>query len=281
MHSDLQGDGGPQVNPDFAGGVSPIDPQVTLPAGGHYQEFTQIDQPYSRYTNLVSADLSFNAGFATVSSTSSYFSTTGRTLQDDTYDLAGIDSGAFLSYYAGSPTNPRFVYDYLFADHTHTFTEEVRLVSNSHPDNMFDYVLGVFYEKQESTGAWTIAIPGSPVYKKPTLGLDQLPGQAFHRIDRQDPRAAGGRRLFHASIQWQGKETTPSEAVWDIDSKANAKGSVAIILHGLKKALALRANGARGRHFKQKGTKEPKRSKLSLPKELCFLGAREVENFRA
>ena len=46
MHSDLQGDGGPQVNPDFAGGASPIDPQVTLPAGGHYQEFTQIDQPY-------------------------------------------------------------------------------------------------------------------------------------------------------------------------------------------------------------------------------------------
>jgi iron complex outermembrane recepter protein len=162
LHSNLQGDGGPQVNPDFAGGVSPIDPQVTLPKGGHYQEFTQIDQPYSRYTNLLSLDLSYDAGFATVSSTSSYYSTTGSILQDNTYDLAGIENGAFLSYYAGSPTNPRFVYDYQFADHTHTFSEEVRLVSTSHPDNMFDYVLGVFYEKQESNGAWTIAIPGSP-----------------------------------------------------------------------------------------------------------------------
>jgi outer membrane receptor protein involved in Fe transport len=109
LHSNLQGDGGPQVNPDFAGGVSPIDPQVTLPKGGHYQEFTQIDQPYSRYTNLLSLDVSYDAGFATVSSTSSYFSTTGSILQDNTYDLAGIENGGFLAYYAGSPTNPRFV----------------------------------------------------------------------------------------------------------------------------------------------------------------------------
>jgi len=50
LNSSVHGDGGPQVNPDFAGGASPIDPSVTLPPGGHYQEFSQIDQPYSRYT---------------------------------------------------------------------------------------------------------------------------------------------------------------------------------------------------------------------------------------
>ena len=201
MHSDLQGDGGPQVNPDFAGGVSPIDPQVSLPRGGHYQEFTQIEQPYSRYTNLVSADLSFNAGFATVSSTSSYFTTTGKVLEDDTYDLAGIDNGGFLSYYAGAPTNPRFVYDYLFADHEHTFSEEVRLVSNSHPDNMFDYVLGVFYEKQESTGAWTIAIPGSPEYAA-QIGQQILVGPNdvnFQQIDTQNfqDKSVFGELTYH------------------------------------------------------------------------------------
>ena len=162
LHSNVQGDGGPQVNPDFAGGVSPLDPLTTLPAGGHYQEFSQIDQPFSRYTNLTSLDLSYNAGFATVSSTSSYYTTTGSLLQDNTYDLAGIDSGAYLPYYAGAPTNPRFVYDQLFTDQAHTFSQEVRLVSNSRAENMFDYVLGVFYEKQERTGDWTIAIPGSP-----------------------------------------------------------------------------------------------------------------------
>jgi iron complex outermembrane receptor protein len=201
VHSNLQGDGGPQVNPDFAGGVSPLDPQVTLPAGGHYQEFTQIDQPYSRYTNLLSLDVSYDAGFATVSSTSSYFSTTGKLLEDDTYDLAGIDNGGFLSYYAGSPTNPRFVYDYQFADHTHTFSEEVRLVSNSHPDNMFDYVLGVFYEKQESNGAWSIAIPGSPE-RAALLGTPILVGPNdvnFQQIDTQNfqDKSVFGELTYH------------------------------------------------------------------------------------
>ena len=162
LHSNVIGDGGPVVNPDFKGGVSPLDPLPTLPPGGPYQEFSQIDQPFSRYTNLTSLDASYNVGFATLSSTSSYYTTTGSSLQDNTYDLAGLDSGGYLPYYAGTPTNPRFVYAQLFTDKAHTFTEELRLVSNTSPDNMFDYVLGVFYEKQERTGSWTIAIPGSP-----------------------------------------------------------------------------------------------------------------------
>ena len=162
LHSNVIGDGGPVVNPDFKGGVSPLDPLTTLPPGGPYQEFSQIDQPFSRYTNLTSLDASYNVGFATLSSTSSYYTTTGSSLQDNTYDLAGLDSGGYLPYYAGTPTNPRFVYAQLFTDKAHTFTEELRLVSNTSPDNMFDYVLGVFYEKQERTGSWTIAIPGSP-----------------------------------------------------------------------------------------------------------------------
>ena len=48
----------------------------------------------------------------------------------------------------GVPTNPRFVYDQMFADAAHTFTQEVRLVSKTGPDKLFDYVLGVFYENQ-------------------------------------------------------------------------------------------------------------------------------------
>ncbi len=201
LHSNVAGDGGPTVNPDFAGGVSPLDPQTTLPAGGHYQEFSQIDQPYSRYTNLVSLDLSYDAGFATLSSTSSYYTTSGSTLQDNTYDLAGIDGGAYLPYYAGTPTNPRFVYDELFTDRAHTFTQEVRLVSDSKPDNLFDYVLGVFYEKQTRTGAWTIAIPGSPEYSA-QLGTPILVGNNdvnFQQIDTQkfQDKSVFGELTYH------------------------------------------------------------------------------------
>ena len=93
------------------------------------------------------------------------------------------------------------MYDQLFADHVHTFSQEVRLVSASHPDNMFDYVLGVFYEKQESTGAWTIAIPGSPE-RAALLGSPILVGPndvKFQQIDTQNfqDKSVFGELTYH------------------------------------------------------------------------------------
>jgi iron complex outermembrane recepter protein len=183
LHSNANGDGGPQVNRDFPGGISPLDPATTLPAGGDYREFSQIDQPWSRYTNLTSLDLSYDAGFATVSSTSSYYTTSGSTLQDNTYSLAGLADGGYLPYYAGTPTNPRFVYDQIFTDSAHTFTEELRLVSKAGPDNVLDYVVGAFYEDQVRQGDWTIAIPGTPE-RQVAQGCSAItmscPGGAFY-----------------------------------------------------------------------------------------------------
>ncbi len=203
LHSNVQGDGGPVVNPTFAGGASPIDPASTLPPGGHYQEFTQIDQPFSRYTNLTSLDLAYDAGFATLSSTSSYYTTSGAAQQDNTYDLAGLDSGGYKPYYAGTPTNPRFIYDQLFTDKAHTFSEELRLVSKANADNHFDYVLGVFYEKQTRVGAWTIAIPGSPEYAA-ALGETILVGpndENFQQIDTQSfqDKSVFGELTYHVT----------------------------------------------------------------------------------
>ena len=162
LHAHVTGNGGPQVNPDFAGGVSPLDPATTYPAGGRYQEFALVEEPFDRTTNLTSLDLSYDAGFATVSSTSSYQTTTGSLIQDSTYDYAGFAGGAFLPYYAGVPTNPRFIYPFEFTDSAHAFTEEVRLVSKPGPSNAFDYVVGAFYEKQTRHGAWYVTNPGSP-----------------------------------------------------------------------------------------------------------------------
>jgi iron complex outermembrane recepter protein len=161
LNSNVQGDGGPQVNMTFPGGTSPLDPATTLPPGGPYREFTQIDQPFSRYTDLSSLDLSYDAGFATVSTTSSYYTTSGSTVDDQSYNLAGVDGGAYLPYYAGIPANPRFVFAQQFTDSAHTFTQEVRLVSRADPASIIDYTLGAFYENQARTGSWHIATPGS------------------------------------------------------------------------------------------------------------------------
>jgi iron complex outermembrane recepter protein len=162
LNAHVTGDGGPQVNPDFAGGTSPFDPQSTYPAGGHYQEFALVDEPFYRTTNLTSLDMSYDVGFATLSSTTSYHTTSGSLIQDETFDTAGNYGGYFTQYYAGVPANPRFAELYQFTDSAHTFTEELRLVSRTDRASVFDYVAGVFYEKQTRDGAWFVANPGSP-----------------------------------------------------------------------------------------------------------------------
>jgi iron complex outermembrane receptor protein len=162
LHAEVSGDGGPQVNTDFAGGPSPFDPHTVFPAGGPYQEFALVDEPFDRTTNLTSLDMSYDVGFATVSSTTSYQQTNGSLIQDSSFDYGGFAGGYFLPYYGGIPTNPRFIYPFLFTDSEHSFSQELRLVSKTNPQDMFDYVLGLFYEKQVRHGDWYVTNPGSP-----------------------------------------------------------------------------------------------------------------------
>jgi iron complex outermembrane recepter protein len=162
LHAHVTGDGGPQVNPDFAGGPLPLDPHTIFPAGGHYQEFALVDEPYDRTTNLTSLDISYDAGFATLSSTTSYTETRGSLVQDSTFDYTGYAGGFFVPYYAGIPANPRFVYPFLFTDYSHSFSEELRLVSRADPQHALDYVLGLFYQRQVRHGDWFVTTPGSP-----------------------------------------------------------------------------------------------------------------------
>jgi iron complex outermembrane recepter protein len=164
LYSNVNGDGGPTDNFAFPGGPYPIDPRITFPRGGNYQDFTALNQPFSRNTTLESMDLSYDAGFATVSSTSSYYATTGSTVLDGTYLAIGTNAviPGFAQYYAGNPISPRFIAPELFGDSAHTFTQEVRLVSTAGPDKQLDYVLGVFYENQARNGSWSASNAGSP-----------------------------------------------------------------------------------------------------------------------
>jgi outer membrane receptor protein involved in Fe transport len=161
LHAEVKGDGGPQVNPTYAGGVSPFDPATTFPAGGPYQELAMVDEPFDRITNLTSLDLSYDAGFATVSSTTSYQTTSGSLIQDSTFDYGGFAGGFFVPYYAGIPTNPRWIYPFLFTDSAHSFSQEVRLVSRTDPSRGFDYVVGGYYQRQIRHGSWYVTTPGS------------------------------------------------------------------------------------------------------------------------
>ena len=164
VYSNVNGDGAPVANSTFRGGPYLPYPQQIFPAGGNYQDFAASDEPFTRKTTLTSLDLSFDAGFATLSSTSSYFTTDGSVVTDATYGLLAFNGLApgFAQYYAGNPISPRYVQPNQYTDATHTFTQEVRLVSNTSPDKMFDYVLGLFYEDERNDGNWRVTEPGVP-----------------------------------------------------------------------------------------------------------------------
>ena len=68
----LQGVNSPQDNPTYNGGPAPWDSRITLPATGDYQIPLSTLAPYFRHTALTNLDASYDAGFATVSSTTAY-----------------------------------------------------------------------------------------------------------------------------------------------------------------------------------------------------------------
>jgi iron complex outermembrane recepter protein len=162
IYANVNGDGGPQVDPTFPGGAYPLDPRITFPAGSDRQTFTALDQQFWRRTTLSSADLSYDAGFATLSSTTSYATTTGYTMTDGTYVIGLITGFNINNYYGGVPVNPRYVEPGLFTDTAHTFDQEIRLVSKTSADSKIDYTVGLFYENQSRVGSWLIPSPGSP-----------------------------------------------------------------------------------------------------------------------
>jgi len=51
---------------------------------------------------MVTGDVSIDLGFATLSSTTSYFETTGDTLYDGTWGTLALPA-AYLPYYTGAP----------------------------------------------------------------------------------------------------------------------------------------------------------------------------------
>jgi outer membrane receptor protein involved in Fe transport len=179
-YSNNDGTGNSAVNPVFPGGPDVVDPRITLPAGGPFTWFSPEKLPYSRKTDLTSLDVSYDAGFATVSSTTSYFATSGNFFSSPVYGLMQPILLPYVQPYAGSPINPRWLSQFEYLDSEHTFSQELRLVSDTGPDKPLGYVVGLYYSKESSLASSPLTDPGSPeraVAEGCTLPV--YPGSAF------------------------------------------------------------------------------------------------------
>lgn len=158
IFANLNGTAGPSTNSVFPGGPYPPDPRITLPAGGPYNAFSFVDEPYWRRTDLATLDMTYDAGFASLSTTTSYSKTSGMSSQDTSVLSA---EPLISAYYAGLPVNPRYVSASEWLDTAHTFTQEVRLVSRAGEGRPVDYVFGIFYENSQRNGSSYSTSPGS------------------------------------------------------------------------------------------------------------------------
>jgi iron complex outermembrane recepter protein len=142
-----------QHQTDQSGGYSQARP------GYEYEQTLYMDQPGSLQTDLGAFDLSYDAGFATISSDSSYTSQSAFSQFDDT---GLIES---LAMYYGN--YPRTLSPILDNSADKAFTQEVRVLSkNSGP---WDWVTGAYYSDRKQTLAQA----------EPILGFaswSQLPG---------------------------------------------------------------------------------------------------------
>lgn len=162
-YSNDYGNGGSTVNPVFPGGPDTVDPRINLPPGGPFTWFSPITLPYSRKSDLTSLDMSYDAGFATVSSTTSYFATGGDFFSSPVYGLMQPILLPYVTVYAGTPINPRWISQDVYSDSERTFSQELRLVSAATgPDKPFGYVVGLYYSKETSLASSPLTDPGSP-----------------------------------------------------------------------------------------------------------------------
>ena len=124
-----------QHQTDQSGGYSQVRP------GYEYEQTLYVDQPGSFTTDLGAFDLSYDAGFATISSSSSYTSQSAFSQ----YDLTGLIE-SLAAYYGNYP---RTLSPLLNDSTDKAFTEELRLVSkNSGP---WDWVAGAYYSDRKQT----------------------------------------------------------------------------------------------------------------------------------
>jgi outer membrane receptor protein involved in Fe transport len=159
------GGGNNGVSYSFKGGADAIDPTITLAAPGKYDNLGYSTEPYKHDASLPTLDVSWDMGFATLSSNTSYFDDHGTAVSDQTL-LNALFAPAIAAYYTGIPVFPRFTTPDVLSTTQRDLTEEVRLVSNG--KSTIDYVVGAFFRHHQDSYTTLAYTPGAAAWDAAT-----------------------------------------------------------------------------------------------------------------
>jgi outer membrane receptor protein involved in Fe transport len=210
----VSGNGAPIDNIRYQGGPDPFNPDITFPAAGPYRVVLSELEPWRRRSSLSSIDATYDLGFATLSTTSSFFETKNDTVQDG----AGVLNffGPLAAVYLGIPTNPRVIVSIYNYDDEHTFTQEVRLTSKT--GGVFDYTVGGYFDDETRRLNQTIYCPGCSAQTFASNGGSMLPvilgggfvptlpdGTSYFNFTTQKfkEEAIFGELTYHLTKKWQ------------------------------------------------------------------------------
>ncbi|HET6523123.1 TonB-dependent receptor [Sphingopyxis sp.] len=216
----IKGQGGPETNSAFAGGPYPIDPRITLPAAGDYGLVSPILEPYTRRSWLAALDMSYDLGFADLSSTTTYYNTRGTTADQGVF-FTFTAPAASIPFFTGDPIFPRFLFTGVYGDRSKTLTQEFRLVSKK--GETFDYVLGGFYMDQRNSMSVDMHTPGITQY---TQALSDAGGgfQPFGPPGFVTNVDAEGRAFVVGARQRFKEKSIYGELTWHITDRWDTTG---------------------------------------------------------
>ena len=158
-------------------------------------------EPAERELDVVSLEANIDLGFATLTSSTSYYDHSGSSISENTgfYAQAG-----FLGFYYNYP-RPMASAVRTFGDES--TTQEFRLVSDD--GGQFDYVVGVYYQDQKRVSTqdsylrgfktwWNALFAGSPATQAAVTGDQDF---AYSRQEEFTDQALFGELTWHVSDQ--------------------------------------------------------------------------------
>ena len=131
---------------------------------GPYENAKRISEPNKITNDLLALEITADLGFAELTSASGF-----STFEDDGHR---DQNDLLISLEYSYELFPAFASQTLEVGETETFTQEVRLVSNT--DSRFNWIVGGFYSQSESVGSSSEFTPGYDTYARNELGLTYL-----------------------------------------------------------------------------------------------------------